>query len=86
MIVMKKIFLVLVLALMSLNVFAQGIDVFFADDDSFDNRIIDNGFILNLPTGSIGSTNNEPAPIGNGLIILTALGAGYAIRHRRDKL
>ena len=83
MIVMKKIFLVLVLALMSLNVFAQRRDVFFADDDSFDNRFGETGFMLSLPSGVIGSTNNEPAPIGNGLIILTALGAGYAMKKRK---
>ena len=80
MIVMKKIFLVLALALMSLNVFAQCSDAFFTDDDAFNNRIVDNGFTLNLPTGLIGSINNEPAPLGNGLLIISALGFLYTVK------
>ena len=39
---------------------------------------------LLLPTGVIGSENNEPgAPLGSGLLVLTALGAGYAVARKR---
>ena len=74
------------MALMSCSVFAQGIDAFFAEDDSYDNRIVDNSFILHLPTGTIGSMNNEYAPLGSGLIIMTVLGASYSIRKRQKRL
>lgn len=83
---MKKIYLTLVLVLsMSCNVFAQRSDGFFntVDDDPY-NRIenIDNPLVL--PQNPIGSTSNEPAaPLGNGLLILTAVGLGYVIRKQK---
>ena len=81
---MKKIYLVLVLMLsMSFNVFAQQSDCFFknVDNDPY-NRIAENTS-LNLPQNQIGTQSNESAPIGNGLLILTAVGLGYAIKKRK---
>lgn len=84
---MKKMFLVLVLVFaMSATVFAQYSDGFFKnyDNDNY-NRLDDPVDIgLYLPSGTLGSTYNEPAPLGSGLLILTALGAGYAIRKRKE--
>ena len=41
------------------------------------------GALPGLPQGSIGEHNNDqPAPVGSGLLILTALGAGYALRKK----
>ena len=42
------------------------------------------GPMINLP-GSHGTTNDESAPLGGGLLVLTALGAGYAVKYRRKK-
>lgn len=83
---MKKIYLTLVLTIaMGCNVFAQRSDGFFNynDNDPY-SRIDDapNG-LLNMPSKPLGATSNESAPIGNGLIILTALGAAYTIKKRR---
>lgn len=83
-IIMKKVFLILTLVFsMSFNIFAQSSDNFFnVYNDPFD-RISDPDDIgLNLPYNALGSTVNEPAPVGCGLLILTVLGAGYAIRKR----
>ena len=33
-----------------------------------------------MPTSPIGSTNNESAPLGSGLLIMTALGAAYGVK------
>lgn len=81
---MKKILLILVLLFsVSFDMFFQRSDVFFkTDNDNIYNRISNPDDILNLPSGGLGATNNEPAPIGNGLIILTALGVCYSIRKR----
>ena len=36
------------------------------------------------PGGGIGVyTTDQPAPVGSGLLILTALGAGYAVARKR---
>ena len=35
-----------------------------------------------LPQG--GQTGDQPAPLGTGLLILTALGAGYAVAKKRE--
>ena len=81
---MKKILFALVLVLsLSISVFAQRNDAFFkTDNDDYYNRISDPTNILAMPAGDLGSTTNEPAPLGNGLIILTAVGLGYAIKKR----
>ena len=83
---MKKILLILVLVFaMCFGGLAQRSDGFFnADNDDVYNRISDPNDLLNLPSGGLGSTNNESAPLGNGLIILTAIGAGYAIKKRKQ--
>ena len=82
---MKKIYLTLVLVLsMSCNMFAQS-DGFFKSNDEMYNRINDpNAVGLNLPQTNIGEPINAPAtPLGSGLLILTAVGLGYAIRKRK---
>lgn len=36
-----------------------------------------------MPTSPIGSTNNESAPLGSGLLIMATLGAGYALTRKK---
>ena len=39
-----------------------------------------------LPGGGVGAYNTDQgAPLGSGLLVLTALGAGYALRKRREE-
>ena len=84
-IVMKKMFLTLAL-LMSLNVFAQRNDEFFhADEYMYGNRISNPNEVLYLPTLGIGSINNEPAPLGNGLLIISTLGILYTARKSKNR-
>jgi len=55
-------------------------DGFFNHWSDFDNR--DDGLDLpELPTG--GLNGDQDTPLGTGLLILTALGAGYAISKRK---
>ena len=53
---------------------SNGLDKF----DDFGNGLRDPGF----PGHGGGDT---PAPLGSGLVVLTALGAGYAIMKKRDE-
>ena len=40
-----------------------------------------------LPQGGVGAENaDQTAPLGSGLLILTALGAGYAVSRKNKKL
>lgn len=84
-IVMKKIYLILALVfMMSLSAFAQHNDGFFRYEEEPYNRLnetVDIG--LYVPTQILGSGQNETAPVGSGLLILTAVGIGYAIRKRK---
>lgn len=83
---MKKLFLILFFA-MSFNVFAQRSDGFFKDYENDCYYRLDAPVDIGLyfPSGMLGSNNNEPgAPLGSGLLILTLLGAGYAIRKRKE--
>ena len=85
--VMKKIFFTLVLMLsMSLYMPAQRNDMFFHTDNDVYNRMDNpNEIGLHMPLSPLGSTNSESAPLGSGLIILTAIGAAYTIKKKHDK-
>lgn len=56
-------------------------DAFFNNWEE-SNRLMESGFGLVLPTAH-GFGEDTPAPLGSGLLILTALGAGYAVKRRR---
>lgn len=61
-------------------------DSFFSgwDDNGWSNRDISTiSFVL--PQNGLGHTDNEPAPLGTGLLVLTALGAGYAVARKNRK-
>lgn len=63
-------------------------DGFFRNDGNGDNgtRTDISGTTPALPSGGVGTRNDDqPAPLGSGLLILTALGAGYAVTRRREK-
>lgn len=83
----KRIFLtVAMIAMVSLQAFAQR-DGFFNEWENFDNREIINGIDMPDLPGSHGSNNDQggEAPLGTGVLILTALGAGYAVTKKRKK-
>lgn len=81
---MKKILFAIALVIV-LGFGANAQDGFFkADDGGYENRGSsggDNTGIMALPNH--GLTDDQPAPIGSGILILTAMGAGYAVARRR---
>lgn len=80
----KRIFLtVAIITVFSLQAFAQR-DGFFNEWKDFDNREIMDGDMPNLP-GVHGVDYDQDAPLGTGLLVMTALGAGYAVAKRRRK-
>ena len=84
---MKKIlFAIAIMMMVGLTANAQGRrDAFFGSNwDNDDNRW--GGTLgLTMPGTLIGDEGNSPAPLGSGLLILGALGAGYAVAQRRRK-
>lgn len=58
------------------NDISNGLDKF----DDFDNGL--RGGVPGLP-GQGGGGNDTPAPLGSGLLVLTALGTGYAVAKRK---
>lgn len=87
-ITMKKIiFATAIMMMMAVNANAQR-DTFFSDWYDENSDIRTNGTnIPNLPNNDLilgGEFGNDVnAPIGSGLLILTALGAGYAVARKR---
>ena len=82
---MKKILLAIALVLtISLSVSAQR-DGFFTDGGGSDRT---SDVTPQTPSGHVGTlTGSQPAyegPLGSGLLILTALGAGYAVMRKRN--
>ena len=80
---MKKIlFTIALIITMGVTATAQS-DGFFRSycDNDYTNRTEDNTFIL--PSSHGTDYDYDSAPLGSGLLILTALGAGYALKKKR---
>ena len=86
---MKKIlFAIAIFLTLGMAANAQGKkDAFFNsgwDNDDY-NRGTGNGVFPAVLGGQLGGlTGDQNAPLGSGLLILTALGAGYAIKRRKE--
>ena len=62
-------------------------DNFFNDWDDVSNGLDKINTFDNLDKGPVlpgHGGGDTPAPLGSGLIVLTALGAGYALTKKRD--
>ena len=87
---MKKIlFTIAIVLTMVLGASAQS-DGFFKNyrDDVYGDRggSGSDPLMPALPGGGVGAYNTDQgAPLGSGLLVLTALGAGYAVARRRQK-
>ncbi len=79
---MKRI--ILTLAILMTMVFCANAqsDGFFRSyyNSDYTNRTEDNYFVL--PSSHGTNSDYDSVPLGNGLLILTALGAGYATKRR----
>lgn len=85
---MKKIlFAIAIVMTMSLAASAQGRDGFFSNwDYATGDRTTDpTDPTFTLPSSHGVDTNTE-APLGSGLLVLTALGAGYAVCRKKRSL
>ena len=83
---MKKIiFAIAIVLTIGLSVSAQS-DGFFRGGDGGGNRTDISGTTPLLPGYGVGATNNDQSgvPLGSGLLVLTALGAGYAFSRKRN--
>ena len=79
---MKKILLAIALIItMGVTANAQS-DGFFRSYDNNDNTNRTEGNTFVLPNAHDTNSDYDSAPLGSGLLILTALGAGYAIKRR----
>lgn len=84
---MKKILLVLAIVFtMCFGVKAQhgNRDAFFNNWESDNRTGGENALSMSLP-GDHGLTGDAPAPLGSGLLILSALGGGYLIAKKKKK-
>jgi len=80
---MKKILLVLSLV-MAVAFGANAQDGFFRGDNSMQRTGtpgVDEPLVPHGPVGGI--LDQEAAPLGSGLLVLTALGVGYLVRKKR---
>ena len=86
---MKKIlFAIAIVLTMVVSANAQRNDGFFSNwnNDIYGTRDGEDDPLLPLIPGvDYSNTNNSNAPLGSGLIILSALGAGYTIARKHKK-
>ena len=78
----KLLFTIVLLITLSVATNAQN-DGFFNWNNNYyaDDRLT--GMELILPNGHGDINDHNAVPVGSGLLILTALGAGYAVKCRR---
>ena len=83
---MKKILFAIVLTItLGFGANAQYTDGFFNDwDNGLDRTGTGNEIGFVLPASHGNGLDTPSAPLGSGLLVLTALGAGYALKKKRD--
>ena len=84
---MKKILFAITLTItLGLTATAQYSDGFFNDwDNGFDRTGTGNEIGFVLPASHGNGLDTPSAPLGSGLLVLTALGAGYALKKKHEK-
>ena len=86
---MKKIlFAIAIVLTVGLTANAQGRDGFFSNyDNGYGDRTGASEFDLAAPIHGNGgyASGTGDAPLGSGLLVLTALGAGYAVARKKRK-
>ena len=86
---MKKIIFAIALVMtMGLAASAQFSDSYFQnwDNGTNDRTGTISGVLPANPGGGIGEYDtDQPAPLGSGLLVLTALGAGYVLTRKRNE-
>jgi len=84
--IMKKIIIAIAIVLtMTFGANAQS-DWFISGLDNSGSRDFSSEMLPLLVTGGVGAWNDDQpatAPLGSGLLVLTALGAGYAAYKKR---
>ena len=84
---MKKIlFTIALIITLGLTASAQYSDGFFNDwDNGLDRTGTGNDIGFVLPASHGNGLDTPSAPLGSGLLVLTALGAGYALKKKHEK-
>ena len=84
---MKKIlFTIALIITIGFTATAQYTDGFFNDwDNGLDRTGTGNDIGFVLPSSHGNGLDTPSAPLGPGFLILTALGAGYALKKKREK-
>ena len=81
---MKKILFAITLVMMiAVGAKAQNDNWFRSNDGIYDNRGTGTGSDIELPGGHNLTNDANGVPLGTGLLILTALGAGYAVARKK---
>ena len=82
---MKKIlFTIAIILTIGFNANAQRTDAIVNDWGMGSNNEWRDAIALTLPTGALGGINGDvDTPLGSGLLVLTALGAGYAFTRKK---
>ena len=85
---MKKIlFTIALIITLGFTATAQYTDGFFNDwDNGLDRTGTGNDIGFVLPSSHGNGLDTPSAPLGSGLLILTALGAGYALKKKHEKM
>ena len=78
---MKKILFAIAFVMMVVIANAQSDGFFKSNDGGYSNRETTGTGIMALPDH--GADTDQTAPLGTGMLILTAMGAGYAITRRK---
>ena len=80
---MKKIFITIIIIIMSLCACAHNDGFFGSWDNSLDDRTYAESTTLRMPRTELDSHDNDDAPLGSGLLIMTTLGTAYMLSRKK---
>ena len=80
---MKKILFAIAFVMMVVIANAQSDGFFKSSDGGYSNRDGEGGSTGIMALPNHGADTDQTAPLGTGMLILTAMGAGYAIARRK---
>lgn len=81
---MKKIYITIIIVIMGLCACANNNDGFFGSwDNHLDDRAYGESTTLRMPRTELNSPDNDDAPLGSGLLIMTTLGTAYMLSRKK---
>ena len=80
---MKKIYITIMIVIMGLCAYANNDGFFGSWDNSLEDRAYGESTTFRMTRTELDSPDNDDAPLGSGLLIMTTLGTAYMLSRKK---